>query len=191
MNVNPTRNGPKLRITRTILKPKIFGDPTILAGLPSDSVIDQKNYVFTCQYCRVKFKQNSHFYRHMISYHQVQQKEAVFVCNDCQMIFIKKASLDRHCQAKHQLKSKSRCEVCSITFKSRYCLRRHLKLKQVLLENACLKCNKKFTTKERLLKHTGNKHSYKNVMYQCERCGLKFKAHSSLLVHLNRMHKKL
>ncbi|XP_038220435.1 myoneurin-like [Zerene cesonia] len=183
MNKKPGRTGPRIRITRPALRRK-----------PEESLqqnLDNPNYIYTCPYCCVKFTQNSHFFRHMTSNHQLQQRQAVFECNDCHVIFIKKSSLDIHCQTHHQVKSKSRCESCAITFRSRYCLRRHLKLKQILAENSCVKCQKKFTSKERLSKHYNNKHTYKHVTFECDFCPLKFKAKQSLMSHLNRIHNKL
>ncbi|XP_045783343.1 PR domain zinc finger protein 5-like [Maniola jurtina] len=180
MNKKPTRTGPRIRITRPANRKK--------EELPKQ---EDKSFIYTCQYCRVKFTQNSQFFRHMTTNHQTQQKEATFECNECQIVFSKKATLDLHCQTHHQKSSKSKCESCAITFKSRYCLRRHMKLKQLLAENACLKCQKKFTTKDRLLKHMTNKHTFKNVTYDCDHCPLKFKAKQSLLTHLDRIHKRL
>ncbi|XP_050682368.1 PR domain zinc finger protein 14-like [Leptidea sinapis] len=179
MNKKPARTGPRIRITRPALRRK------------EDLPYEDRNFIYTCQYCCVKFTQNSHFFRHMTSNHQSQQKQATFECNDCQIIFNKKSSLDLHCQTHHQMKSKSKCETCSITFKSRYCLRRHLKLKQIMAENSCIKCQKKFTSKEGLNKHYNNKHTYKNITFECDFCSLKFKARQSLVSHLNRIHKRL
>ncbi|XP_072946912.1 uncharacterized protein [Epargyreus clarus] len=178
MNKKPVRSGPRIRV-----RPMRRKDETV--------ELDDRKYIYTCQYCRVKFTQNSHFFRHMSSNHQTQQLEATFECNECQLVFTKKSNLDIHCQTQHQVKSKSKCDTCSITFKSRYCLRRHLKLKQLLAENSCLKCQKKFTSKDGLVKHVNNKHTFKNITFQCEHCSLKFKAKQSLQTHLNRIHKRL
>lgn len=175
MSKKITRTGPRIRITR----------PARI------KVEEESKYIYSCQYCKLKFTQNSQFFRHMTSNHETQQKTATFQCNDCQIVFTKKSNLDLHCQTHHQLKSKSRCESCAITFKSRYCLRRHLKLKQILQENACIKCQKKFTCKDGLAKHVMNKHTFKNVTFQCEVCLLKFKAKESLRIHSNRVHKRL
>lgn len=175
MSTKPARTGPRIRITRP-------------ARIKAD---DDSKYIYTCQYCRLKFTQNSHFFRHMTANHEVQQKTAVFECNDCQLVFTRKSNLDLHCQTHHQLKSKSKCDSCAITFKSRYCLRRHLRLKELMQANACVKCQKKFTCQDRLAKHVLNKHTSKNVMFPCEVCSLKFKAKESLRNHLNRVHKRL
>lgn len=187
MNKKPVRNGPKIRITKPAVRPRKVDD------LPTSTpkIVDERQYIYTCQYCRLKFTQNSHFFRHMTSNHEVQQRQATFVCNECQIVFTKKTNLDIHCQTHHQVKSKSKCEMCSITFKSRYCLRRHLKMKQIMQENSCLKCQKKFLCKEQLNKHVQNKHTFKNVTFQCDLCSLKFKAKESLQSHLNRIHKRL
>lgn len=187
MNKKLARAGPRIRVTKPALKPKILEETTLLPPRP----VDARNFIYTCQYCRVKFTQNSNYFRHMSANHETQQRQATFECNNCKIIFTKKANLDLHCQTHHQMKSKSRCDSCSITFKSRYCLRRHLKLKQTMLENACKKCQKKFTSKEGLSKHIRNKHVYKNVTFQCDFCSLNYKAKESLLIHLNRVHKKL
>lgn len=176
------RIGPKIRITRPALRRKPDNLPPNL---------NSQNFIYTCQYCCVKFTQNSHFFRHMTSNHQNQQRQATFECNDCQIIFKRKSNLDIHCQTKHQIKSKSKCEACAITFKSRYCLRKHLKLKQILAENSCIKCQKKFTSKDKLNKHYNNKHTYKNVTFECDFCSLKFKVRQSLLTHLKRVHNRL
>ncbi|CAH2065000.1 unnamed protein product, partial [Iphiclides podalirius] len=178
-----TRTGPRIRITRPALRKKLEEAP--------EGAVDERKLIYTCQYCRVKFTQNSHFFRHMTSNHQAQQAEATFECNECQIVFTKKTTLDIHCQKRHQLKSKSKCDSCAITFKSRYCLRRHLKLKQMMAENSCLKCQKKFTNKELLAKHVLNKHTFKNATFQCDHCSLKFKAKKSLQTHLSRIHKRL
>ncbi|CAG9577536.1 unnamed protein product [Danaus chrysippus] len=182
MNKKPQRTGPRIRITRPANRIK---------KEESIQLLDEKKYIYTCQYCRVKFTQNTQYFRHMTSNHRTQQQEATFECNECQMVFNKKNNLDIHCQTNHQVKSKSKCESCAITFKSRYCLRRHIKLKQILAENSCLKCQKKFMCKDDLAKHVTNKHTYKNVTFECEYCLLKFKAKQSLLTHLNRIHKRL
>ncbi|CAK1554288.1 unnamed protein product [Leptosia nina] len=150
------RTGPRIRVTRPALHRRPEEYPTF----------ENQNFIYSCQYCCVKFTQNSHFFRHMTSNHQVQQRQATFQCNECQIIFRRKSNLDLHCQTHHQTKSKSRCETCDITFKSRYCLRRHLKLKQILAENSCIKCQKKFTSKERLNKHYNSKHTYKNLTFE-------------------------
>lgn len=172
MNKKLARTGPRIRVTRPArLKPE-----------------EDSKYIYTCQYCRLKFTQNSQFFRHMTSNHEIQQKAATFECNECQIVFSRKSNLDIHCQTHHQVKSKSKCESCAITFKSKYCLRRHLKLKQILQENTCLKCQKKFTNKDLLDKHVHNKHMYKNIMFQCDVCSLKFKAQESLRRHYNRVH---
>lgn len=176
MNKKP-RNGPRIRITR--------------ARTRNGDDLDDKKYIYTCQYCKLKFAQNSQFFRHMMTNHEQQQKSATYECNECQTVFTKKSNLDIHCQTHHQMKSKSRCESCSITFKSRYCLRRHMKLKQTLAENSCIKCQKKFTTSASLAKHVTNKHMNKNITFECQLCSLKFKAQESLLSHLNRIHKRL
>ncbi|KPJ00421.1 PREDICTED: zinc finger protein 761-like [Papilio xuthus] len=180
MNKKP-KSGPRIRITRQAFRKKEEGT----------EVKDESNFIYTCQYCRVKFTQNSHFFRHMTSNHQAQQKEATYECNECQIIFTKKNMLDLHYRKRHQIKSKSKCESCAITFKSRYCLRRHMKLKQIMNENSCVKCQKKFTNKDLLLKHVKNKHTFKNATYECEHCTLKFKAKKSLQTHLSRIHKRL
>lgn len=187
MNKKPAKTGPKVRITRSLSRSKKVEDSTSIL----QRQLEDRKYIYHCQYCRLKFTQNSHFFRHMTSNHEIQQKEAKFQCNECQIVFSKKTNLDIHCQTHHQVKSKSKCETCAITFKSRYCLRRHMKLKQILLENSCLQCQKKFTSKEKLAKHVSNKHMLKNVMYQCVMCLLKFKAKESLQTHLNRIHKRL
>lgn len=179
MNKKPVRTGPRIRITRPANRKK------------EEQRQDDRSFIYTCQYCRVKFTQNSQFFRHMTSNHQIQQKEATYECNECQIVFNKKSNLDLHCQTQHLIKSKSKCESCAITFKSRFCLRRHMKLKQTLAENACVKCQKKFTSKERLIKHVTNKHTFKNITFECDHCSLKFKAKQSLLTHLNRIHKRL
>ncbi|XP_059050341.1 zinc finger protein 26-like [Achroia grisella] len=187
MNKKPIRMGPKIRITRPVNRVRKLEEGIISAP----RVVDERSYIYTCQYCGLKFSQNSHFFRHMTSNHENQQRQATFQCNECQLVFTKKAKLDTHCQTQHQTKSKSRCEMCSITFKSRYCLRRHLKIKQLMQENSCLKCQKKFLCKEQLTKHIENKHTFKNIMFQCDLCSLKFKVKGSLVTHLNRIHKKL
>lgn len=176
MSKIPARTGPRIRITRP-------------ARIKADEA--EAKYIYTCQYCRLKFTQNSQFFRHMTSNHEVQQKTATFECNTCQIVFMKKSNLDLHCQTHHQLKSKSKCDSCAITFKSRYCLRQHLKLKQLMQENACHKCQKKFMCKDGLTKHVMNKHSSKNMTFQCEMCLLQFKAKESLQSHLKRVHKQL
>lgn len=181
MSKKPGRIGPRIRVTKPATKKKI---EDVL-------ILDDCQYVYHCQYCRLKFTQNSQFFRHMTSNHELQQQQATFECNDCQVVFSKKANLDLHCQTHHQTKSKSKCESCAITFKSRYCLRRHLKLKQLMQENSCLKCQKKFTSKDGLAKHVRNKHTFKNITYQCDMCALKFKVKESLQSHLNRIHKRL
>ncbi|KAJ2942465.1 hypothetical protein O0L34_g16070 [Tuta absoluta] len=187
MNKKSSRIGPKIRVTRPGNRLRKTDDYS--ANPPR--LIDERKYVYHCQYCLLKFTQNSHFFRHMMSNHEIQQKEAVFQCNDCQIVFNKKSNLDLHCQTHHQARSKLKCESCAITFKSRYCLRRHMKLKQVLQENSCLKCHKKFTSKDGLAKHIQNKHTFKNVTYQCDFCALKYKVKESLLSHLKRIHKRL
>ncbi|CAH0404083.1 unnamed protein product [Chilo suppressalis] len=162
MNKKPSRIGPRIRITRPANRLRKFDDQL----LPAPPIVDERKYIYTCQYCRLKFAQNSHYFRHMASNHEVQQRQATFECDDCQIVFSKKTNLDLHCQTHHQARSKSKCESCAITFKSRYCLRRHLKMKQQMLENTCLKCQKKFISKEQLTKHIDNKHTFKNVMFQ-------------------------
>ncbi|XP_046976094.1 PR domain zinc finger protein 5-like [Vanessa cardui] len=180
MNKKPVRTGPRIRITRPANRKK-----------EEPQKQDDRSFIYSCQYCRLRFTQNSHFCRHMTSNHQAQQREATFECNDCQIVFNRKSNLDLHCQIQHKRKSKSKCESCAITFKSRYCLRRHMKLKQILAENSCLKCQKKYTSKDDLLKHISNKHMNKNATFECDHCSLKFKAKQSLLTHLNRIHKRL
>ncbi|XP_053622708.1 zinc finger protein 808-like [Plodia interpunctella] len=187
MNKKPLRTGPKIRITRPANRLRRLEE----SPLQPSKGIEEIKYIYTCQYCRLKFTQNSHFFRHMTSNHELQQRQETFECNECQIVFNKKAHLDIHCQTHHQVRSKSKCEMCSITFKSRYCLRRHLKMKEVMQENACLKCQKKFLSKEQLAKHMQNKHTFKNRTFQCELCSLKFKAKESLQSHLNRIHKRL
>jgi hypothetical protein len=187
MNKKPTRTGPRIRITRPANRGRRLDDQIV----SSPAIGDERKYIYTCQYCRLKFTQNSHYFRHMTSNHEALQRQATFQCNDCQIVFSKKSILDIHCQTQHQAKSKSKCESCAITFKSKYCLRRHLKLKQLMLENACFKCQKKFLTKEQLAKHIQNKHTFKNVTFQCDFCSLKFKAKESLASHMNRVHKRL
>ncbi|CAG9790526.1 unnamed protein product [Diatraea saccharalis] len=186
MNRKPSRPGPRIRITKPANRIRKFEDQVI-----GPTQTDERKYIYTCQYCRIKFTQNSHYFRHMTSNHQVQQKQATYECNDCQIVFSKKTNLDNHCQTHHQAKSKSKCDSCAITFKSRYCLRRHLKLKQQMLENKCLKCQKTFTDQDQLTKHIENKHTFKNVTFQCDYCALKFKVKESLATHLNRIHKRL
>ncbi|KAM3955213.1 uncharacterized protein ACR2FA_010910 [Aphomia sociella] len=187
MNKKPNRTGPKIRITRPAIKSTKVEENVV----SPPKVIDERSYIYTCQYCRLKFTQNSHFFRHMTSNHENQQRQATYECNECQIVFNKKSNLDVHCQTHHQTKSKSRCEMCSITFKSRYCLRRHLKIKQMMQENTCVKCQKKFLCKEQLAKHIQNKHTYKNVIFECDFCSLKFKVKHSLQTHMNRIHKRL
>ncbi|XP_028040145.1 PR domain zinc finger protein 5-like [Bombyx mandarina] len=176
MNKKP-RTGPRIRITRPRTR--------------KNEEIDEKHYIYTCQYCRLKFTQNSQLFRHMTSNHEIQQKTATFECNECQIVFNKKSNLDLHCQTHHQIKSKSKCDSCAITFKSRYCLRRHLKLKQQLAENSCIHCQKKFTSKDGLAKHMRNKHCDQSVMFECRVCSVKFKAAESLQSHVNRIHRRL
>lgn len=183
MNKKPVRTGPRIRITRPALKIKKTEDTAI--------VFDDRKYIHSCQYCRQKFTQNSQYFRHMSTNHELQQRAATYECNDCQIVFTKKNNLDLHYQMHHKIKSKSKCDSCAITFKSRYCLRRHLKLKQQLQENSCYDCQKKFTNKECLAKHVKNKHTFKNIIYKCDLCSLKFKAEESLQSHLSRIHKKL
>ncbi|XP_068627353.1 oocyte zinc finger protein XlCOF15-like [Battus philenor] len=178
-----TRAGPRIRITKPALRRKLEEG--------SEGKVEDRNLIYTCQYCRVKFSQNRHFFRHMMAHHQAQQKEAIFECNECQIVFTKKSILDIHCRKRHQIKSKSRCESCKITFKSRYCLRRHMKLKAIMAENSCVKCLKKFTNKELLAKHVKNKHTFKNATFECDHCSLKFKVKKSLQSHITRIHKRL
>lgn len=188
MNKKQTRVGPKIRQTRPALHRVRNADPV---PRKLEKTLDDRFYIYTCQYCRVKFTQNSHFFRHMSSHHRTQQKQATFQCNDCKIIFNNKSYLDIHLQTHHQIKSKSRCDSCDVTFKSRYCLRRHMKLKQLFAENSCLKCQKKFTNKDELARHVKNKHTYTHTMFQCEVCLLKFKMKESLLTHFSRIHKNL
>ncbi|XP_041983579.1 PR domain zinc finger protein 5-like [Aricia agestis] len=175
-----TRTGPRIRLTRAANRDIKIEEPA-----------DERNYIYTCQYCRVKFTQNSQFFRHMISNHQSLRRKATFECNDCQVVFNKKSNLDQHCQTNHQAKSKSKCDSCSITFKSRYCLRRHLELKKLLAENSCRQCQKKFALKYQLEKHVLNKHTSKAMTHECDHCSLKFRAKRSLLTHLKRIHNRL
>lgn len=187
MSKKPTRIGPRIRITRPANRLRKFEDQLLSPPL----IIDERKFIYTCQYCRVKFTQNSQYFRHMTTNHETQRSLATYECDDCQIVFSKKANLDLHCQTHHQAKSKSKCESCAITFKSRYCLRRHMKMKQLMTENACLKCQKKFTNKDQLSKHIQNKHTFKNVTFQCDYCSLQFKAKESLVIHVNRIHKRL
>ncbi|XP_049884392.1 serendipity locus protein H-1-like [Pectinophora gossypiella] len=187
MNKKPGRTGPRIRITRPVCKAKKVDN---ISTTPV-AIVDERKYIYHCQYCRLKFTQNSHFFRHMTSNHELQQKQAVYQCNNCQMVFNKKNELDLHCQTQHQEKSKLKCECCAITFKSVYCLRRHKLMKQSLQDNACLKCQKKFTNENWLEKHVRNKHKIKYRSYQCDFCALKYKYKESLLIHLKRIHKRL
>lgn len=171
------RTGPRIRVTRTRShKPDEF---------------DDKKFVYSCPYCRLKFSQNIEYFKHMSTNHEIQQKAATYECNDCQIVFTKKSSLDLHCKTNHKVRNNLKCSSCSITFKSRYCLRRHMKLKEILAENSCLKCTKKFQNQDGLLKHVNNKHTDKNTIFQCNLCSLKFKVEASLTSHLNRIHKRL
>lgn len=178
MTTKPTRTGPKIRRTR-VKFPELR------------QTFEEKKYIYSCQYCNLRFIENKEYFLHISTNHQAQQKMATFQCNDCNIIFTKKTSLDLHCQTKHQRKSASRCDTCSVTFKSRYCLMRHLKLKQLLSQNPCLKCQKKFQNQEKLDKHMKNKHTFTHTTFQCDFCMLKFKMKSSLSIHLKRIHKKL
>ncbi|CAG9120304.1 unnamed protein product [Plutella xylostella] len=190
MNKKLARTGPRIRVTKPAIRPRRVDDSSLLTR-PVDGLYEDRTFIYTCQYCRIKFTHNSSYFRHMTTNHASQQQQATFECNNCQIIFTKKSNLDMHLQTHHQLKSKSRCDSCSITFKSRYCLRRHMMLKQLMQENTCRKCQKKFTSKEGLSKHYQNKHMFKNVTFQCDFCSLNFKANESLITHLNRVHKKL
>ncbi|KAF9821511.1 hypothetical protein SFRURICE_014275 [Spodoptera frugiperda] len=96
MNKKLVRTGPRIRITRPALKSRKSDDPV--------GVFDDRKYIYSCQYCRLKFTQNSQYFRHMTSNHEIQQKAATFECNDCQIIFNKKSNLDLHCQTHHQIK---------------------------------------------------------------------------------------
>lgn len=168
------RSGPRIRQTRPALH-----------RLKSDSHL----LCHTCKFCGLKFTQNSQYFRHMNANHVSQQKTQTFQCNECLLVFTKKAYLDLHCQSHHKAKKKSRCDSCAVTFKSRYCLRRHKSLKKTLSENACVKCQKKFIDKDLLAKHMKNKHTFAHTTFQCKYCDLKFKMLDSLAAHLHRIHK--
>jgi len=108
-----------------------------------------------------------------------------FPCHLCSLKFKFKYSLKRHIKAIHE-QFRIPCHLCPSKFTTRQSFVMHIKYVHEQIKLHCDLCPLKFTTKQSLVRHIKNVHEH--IKFPCDLCPLKFTTKQSLLRHIKSAH---
>lgn len=102
-----------------------------------------------------------------ISYINHKKVHLKFLCRNCNKLFLTRKEYQSHYFSAHSKNKFYDCNSCGIVIKSQSNYTRHLKTHFNKKTFLCLKCNKKFTRKDHLIRHKciHSKKLRKNVNY--------------------------
>lgn len=110
-------------------------------------------------------------------------------CNECSLHFKKSSNYVIHMRKKHGVETPPTCiscPQCSRTFKSRFNLKRHIKIHRPIAEKRiypCPQCDRKFQTKDYVFRHIKFVHEEIRP-FICEECGEGTHTETTLREHM-------
>ena len=110
-----------------------------------------------------------------------------YKCPICDKNVSSKQSLKEHIESMHD-KKKFECSECGYSFKHGGNLNKHKKIchEGGDYKYSCKQCNKDFSTKQSLKRHTFSVHL--GQKHTCEQCSKCFTTQSSLSIHIKHIH---
>lgn len=164
----------------------------------SENCDDQNDVpLYSCQYCKIDFKQLEEFQGHMASHEGKHDLN----CKHCGQIFKRFKKLEKHLRKHNEYKCERciksfeteaellqhtiyhkdesfKCNYCESMFTNKYTLQYHIK--RHLKRYRCKYCPKSFDNENQLETHIASHQS----VYKCDFCDKDFKFNSLLLNHL-------
>lgn len=148
-----------------------------------------------CDKCDRIFSKRSNLNRHRRLMHSKRTKksESGHKCTLCDRIFTKKCNLNRHHRLLHTSNTDrdrkaelvQQCEVCDRVCENELGLKLHRRTHIDEHPFKCDECDRYFTKKSNLLRHSRQAHSDQRP-FQCEECGQSFKDRYVLANHQTR-----
>lgn len=155
------------------------------------SEIEKKPSGHTCHICHEKFEVFVKLDDHMKDLHPTCRKH---FCPICGRSFNNRSNRNTHMES-HNKKGSFKCEICTLPFKGKVYLRKHMKNNhsEALPDHTCNECGAKFNSTNKFEQHmTAHKNKYESKHngvrpYKCDICGKDFKRKESFVLHM-RMH---
>ncbi|XP_039951869.1 zinc finger protein 2-like [Bactrocera tryoni] len=150
---------------------------------PSNSIKDNNSEVTSKVYSKI------HRLKKRKSSSDEESNVNKHFCNDCTLHFKKSSNYLIHMRKKHgveTLPSIISCPQCSRTFKSKFNLKRHLKIHRPVAEKKiypCPQCDRKFQTKDYVFRHIKFVHEEIRP-FICEECGEGTHTETTLREHM-------
>jgi hypothetical protein len=133
-----------------------------------------KMKIFECTQCFNKFGSNARLQKHIVSVHN---KRKEFQCDHCDEAFCWKGDLNNHKNVTHRKIKNYRCDLCDYSSYTSATLVHHSKdahcmkkrMKKSMKKNIkCYACDKAFSLKTSLVIHVNRVHKQQN--YSCDSC---------------------
>ncbi|XP_050678001.1 zinc finger protein 569-like [Leptidea sinapis] len=116
------------------------------------------------------------------SHYQEHSKDIEYTCVVCHKDISGYASFRGHCYTSHVIKNRFKCEQCSKTFSKMSALKDHINL---IHQNQCTTCNKKFSTKKELHLHKIIHRSNDGPPFQCQECKINLDSLDACKTHVD------
>ena len=139
-----------------------------------------------CKKCKRVFSQKRNYQRHLDT--SVKDGVHKYKCDECAMSFCTQTILKKHIEVDHSDRSdigRLECERCPVWFDSESELKIHIEMCHSLETFKCDRCEKSFSRKDNLERHSRVNHkvSEKNYIFKCPICASTFRKKSSFQRH--------
>ena len=137
---------------------------------------------YLCEICSKSFTTMGNLTVHKRSHSNTRSH---FICSTCGKTFIYQSSLSKH-RLVHSDNRPFKCIYCSSSFKVKYVLNQHVKMKHTKEEHihVCDQCPKSFVSANLLKRHQYRVHVIHEKSHSCDYCGKCFTESTYLKKHL-------
>ena len=137
-----------------------------------------------CKKCNKVFTKKRNYQRHLET--AMKDGEDKYKCEECAISFCTQTILSKHREVEHSGGiGRFKCKRCPVRFDSESEFKIHIEMCHCLEAFQCDRCEKSFSRKEHLERHSrvNHKFSEKNPIFNCPICASTFKKKSSFQRH--------